>query len=367
MFDRRSWEVFVRCDLNLSRPTRGFTLIELLVVIAIIGVLIALLLPAVQQAREAARRTQCKNNLKQLGLATYNYESTYGRLPSCGRGMNFNVINLQAFPVSTFTLLLPYADQGNVYNRFSFSYHYTNSANSSNASAAKTTIPAFLCPSNSYTQPDSLGYGETDYMPLSFVDLDPITGVRNGYNGSVGTGGAPGTNGTTLNATVDSALGLFGNTVASTTDGLSNSILIVEDSGRPANLVGIYDSLSLYIGGANGIDVAQLPTGNFTAPNRWADSDSGSGVSGQKTSAVGAVLSVINGNKTPLGGPLTGPLACPWTVNNCGPNSEPFSLHTGGTHALLGDGTVRFISENISVNTIRQLCGRNDGQTMDSF
>ncbi len=348
---------------SIVRRARGFTLIELLVVIAIIAVLIALLLPAVQQAREAARRTQCKNNLKQLGLATFNYESTYLRLPSCGRGMNFNVMNLQGFPVSTFTLLLPYADQSTVYNRFNFSYHYTNSANSTNASAAKTKISAFLCPSNGYTQPDTFGYGYTDYMPLAFVDLDPVTGVRNGYNGSVGTGGNPGTNGTTLNATVDSVLGLFGNFVASTTDGLSNSILIIEDSGRPGNLVGIYDSLSLYIGGANGIDVTQLPSGNFTAPNRWADSDSGSGVSGQNNSAVGAVVSVINGNKTPMGGPI----GCPWTTNNCGPNSEPFSLHTGGTHALLGDGTVRFVSETLNVNTVRQLCGRNDGQVIGDF
>src|SRR5579863_2159775 len=218
-----------------QRRRSGFTLIELLVVIAIIAVLVALLLPAVQQAREAARRAQCKNNLKQLGLAIFSYESAFTRLPSCGRGMNFKIINLQAFPASTVSLVLPYLDQGTVYNRINFSYHYTNSANSSNAFAARTTIPALLCPSNGFTQPDSLGYGETDYMPVAFVDLDPVTGVRNGYNGFVGTGGGPGTNGTTLNATVDSALGLFGNPVAAVTDGMSNSILIVEYSGRPAN------------------------------------------------------------------------------------------------------------------------------------
>ena len=160
--------------LNRSaNRARGFTLIELLVVIAIIAVLIALLLPAVQQAREAARRTQCKNNLKQLGFATFNYESTYSRFPSCGRGMNFQVINLQAFPVSTFTLLLPYIDQGNAYSEFNFAYHYTNSANSNNATASKTKIPGLLCPTNGYTQPDTQGYGLTDYMPVAFVDLDP--------------------------------------------------------------------------------------------------------------------------------------------------------------------------------------------------
>ena len=343
--------------------SRGFTLIELLVVIAIIAVLIALLLPAVQQAREAARRAQCKNNLKQMGLAAFNYESTYGRFPSCGRGMNMSLMNLQAFPTSTFSLLLPYLDQAALYGQFNFSYHYTNSLNSSNATAAKVSIPAFRCPSNGYTKPDARGYGETGYTPLAFTDLDPVTGLKNGYNGSVGTGGQPGTNGTTLNATVDSALGLFGNPISSTTDGLSNSILFFEDGQRPSELVGIYDSRSLYIGGANGIDATQLATGNFTAPNRWADSDSGSGVSGQNNSTAGKLVSVINGNKTPTGGPTD----CPWTTNNCGPNSEPFSAHIGGIHTLLGDGAVRYVSENISTNTIRQLCGRNDGQVVDNF
>jgi len=352
----------IRPSSSSSRSC-GFTLIELLVVIAIIAVLIALLLPAVQQAREAARRTQCKNNLKQLGLAVFNYESTYNRFPSSGRGMNMSLMNLQAFPASTFSLLLPYLDQAALYGQFNFSYHYTNSLNSSNATAARVTIPAFRCPSNGYTKPDVRGYGETDYTPLAFTDLDPVTGLKNGYNGSVGTGGGPGTNGTTLNATVDSALGLFGNPISSTTDGLSNSILFFEDGQRPSELVGIYDSRSLYIGGARGLDSTQLATGNFTAPNRWADSDSGSGVSGQNNSTAGKLVSVINGNKTPTGGPAD----CPWTTNNCGPNSEPFSAHIGGIHTLMGDGAVRYVSENISTNTIRQLCGRNDGQAVDNF
>src|ERR1700744_4074729 len=103
---------------------RGFTLIELLVVIAIIAVLIALLLPAVQQAREAARRSQCKNNLKQLGLGAIHYASSFARFPSCGRGFNLGLIQLQAFPASTFSLLLPNLDQAPLYNRFNFSYHY---------------------------------------------------------------------------------------------------------------------------------------------------------------------------------------------------------------------------------------------------
>lgn len=342
------------------RRSRGFTLIELLVVIAIIAVLIALLLPAVQQAREAARRTQCKNNLKQLGLAAANYESTFTRFPASGKGVNFAIINLQAFPVSTFTQLLPYADQAPVYNNFNFSLHYSNSSASANAAAAKTKIPAFQCPSNAITTNDVLGYGQADYMPVAFVDIDPVTGVRNGQNGVVG-----GANGNALNATQDSAFGLFCNPVSYTTDGLSNTITIVEQSGRPSNIVGKYNVAALYIGGAMGVDSTQMTGagGAFTAPNRWADSDSGAGVSGQNNSVVGNVQPILNGNKIPVGGPPS----CPWSQNNCGPNNEPFSLHVGGLHALMGDGTVRFLNENIDRNTARLLFGRADGGVLGEF
>ena len=336
------------------RRSRGFTLIELLVVIAIIAVLIALLLPAVQQAREAARRTQCKNNLKQLGLAVFNYESTYSRFPSAGKGINFSAINLQAFPVSTFTAVLPYTDQGPLYNNFNFQWHYSNALN---APWAKTKIPAFLCPSNAITSADSSGYGQVDYMPVAFVDIDPSTGVRNGQNGTAG-----GANGTTLGATKESVFGLYGNPISTTTDGTSNTISIVEQSGRPSNLVGKYNQAT-YIGGAPGWDTTQMPGGTHTAPNRWADSDSGAGVSGQANSIIGNVKPIFNGNKVPVGGPTD----CPWANNNCGPNNEPFSLHIGGVHALLGDGGVRFVSENIDVQTARRLFGANDGETIGDF
>lgn len=347
---------------GIARAKRGFTLIELLVVIAIIAVLIALLLPAVQQAREAARRTQCKNNLKQLGLAAANYESTYSVLPSGGKGIDFGVGNMYGFPNSFFTSVLPFLDQANVYNQFTLTLHYTNSANSNNAAAASTKIVAFLCPSNAITKPDPNGFGQTDYNPAPYVDIDPTTGLKNGLSGN--TYGPYPTGGGAVNAAQEGALGLYPLTIGSVTDGLSNTVAIWEDSGKPSGLVGKYP-WNYTIGNAPGINTAVMcGSGNaFTCPNRWADSDSGAGISGQNSNTAGGGNQYINGNKTPVGGPTT----CPWTTTNCGPNNEPFSLHVGGVHTLMGDGSVRFISENINWLTVRNLTARADGGVVGDF
>src|SRR5579872_536707 len=130
---------------------RGFTLIELLVVIAIIAVLVSLLLPAVQQAREAARRSQCKNNLKQFGLAMHNYLSSYSVFPLCGS----STVN----SMSVHTFLLPSLDQGPLYNQINFNVIWSDP---SNAVPLAAVVPMFLCPSDS---PDAIpaGWAGTNY------------------------------------------------------------------------------------------------------------------------------------------------------------------------------------------------------------
>lgn len=171
---------------------RGFTLVELLVVIAIIGVLVALLLPAVQAAREAARRMSCQNNLKQIGLAVHNHESALQRLPTGSESRPFPGAPTHPYNFyrwSTLAHLTPYLEQTNVYNTVDLDtplYPPTYQITPQNAIAASTIVPLFLCPSDQQ-QPvsrftDSNGteynWGPTNYAGNAGSGIDGGTGYK---------------------------------------------------------------------------------------------------------------------------------------------------------------------------------------------
>jgi prepilin-type N-terminal cleavage/methylation domain-containing protein/prepilin-type processing-associated H-X9-DG protein len=328
---------------------KGFTLIELLVVIAIIAVLIGLLLPAIQKVREAAARSQCSNNLKQLGLAVQNFQSTYNFLPSGGEGTDF-----QAAPTgpsqfdnfSLFTVLLPYIEQDNVYKMMTVNTYYESNAN--NIAAAKTVIKTFLCPSNALRPNsglDSQGFAYTDYGPTVYTDIDPNTGVRNPNtraNGALHWVGPTGGN----------QLGT--STLTQITDGTSTTIAVAEDAGRVQPQVSPYKDPTG--GGNNG----------FRAFWRWAEPDSGFGVSGPPAGGPGTGTA-INNNASPINGG-NGPAGCNWiTTNNCGPNDEIFSFHTGGALVVFCDGHIELLRTGLDARICRMLVTAQGGETIPNY
>jgi prepilin-type N-terminal cleavage/methylation domain-containing protein/prepilin-type processing-associated H-X9-DG protein len=339
-------------DQMMTRRSRsaGFTLIELLVVIAIIAILIGLLLPAVQKVREAAARMSCSNNLKQLGLAIHNYESANGYLPSPGEGLMPGTPTKDYDTHSFFTYILPYMEQDTVYRLIDLTRVYNDSAAPNNQVAAKAQIKPFLCPSGAGVQPDPRGYGQTSYMPISYTDIDPATGLRN----------------VALKVPGAMTLVKYGpRRIMSVTDGTSNTLAIGEDSDFRNNETLFPFQLSAAIDPGN-VDVN--PSGR-RAINRWADPENGNGVSGPPTGDPSSPLFLskpgpyINQWKTPVGGGTS----CPWSTNNCGPNDELSSSHTGGVNCVFLDGHVQFVRDSIDGRTMRFLCDPVDGQPLGDF
>ena len=154
---------------------QGFTLIELLVVIAIIAILAALLIPAVQKAREAAARSSCANNLRQMGIALHNHLDQNGKFPTSGEGVNAAGTGTAFDLQSTYLQILPFVEGGDIYQTYDVNVPYNGSAG--NIAVAKTIVPTYLCPSNPARPSggrDSLGYAYCDYMPVAYTDINII-------------------------------------------------------------------------------------------------------------------------------------------------------------------------------------------------
>jgi len=343
-----SCRMFALGVLAPGTDRRAFTLVELLVVIAIIGVLVSLLLPAVQMAREAARRMACQNNLHQMGLALHNHENTFGRFPSGGEGTDFsqNPPGTMFDLHSTFTRMLPYLEQSSAFGQFDLNYAYNDSRAPQNQQAAKTRIKAYECPSNAFAKADPNGYGRGDYMPTVYTDIDPNTLLRD-----------------KLNSRRNGALAIGGTRGAEISDGLSSTIAIAEDNPRNFETIEPFTQ-SKYPDNAcatsYGVDCTPS---KLRSLNRWAEPDQGNGVSGQNNTVSGSIKSFINGNRSPKNGPSD----CPWSTNNCGPNDEIFSLHASGANAVFCDGSVRFLSESINGAVLRFLVTRDEGLQPTDF
>jgi prepilin-type N-terminal cleavage/methylation domain-containing protein/prepilin-type processing-associated H-X9-DG protein len=333
-----------------SRGKAGFTLIELLVVIGIIAILISLLLPAVQAAREAARRTQCRNNLKQIGLAISNYaDANSGMFPTACSPTSYSA------PPATYhgwqARILPYMEATVLYNQYSFFVDWFDAAN---ANVIDQVIPTYLCPSSptvglvtplptTYTAPSPASTDQnpvttwaaarTDYVntgglfSVLYMTPPPITMPKlysdDNYNPASGIIGS---------VQVDQSM---------VTDGLSNTFLVSEDAGLPVNWA----------------------MGQIVSPNifTWPDD----------SNATGAWAAAGLNPYDPLGGkgwqldganqqglqnncwPAIGYNICSGTCAvNCANDMELYSFHPQGVNALLADGSVQFLSASAPLSIV---------------
>ncbi len=356
---------------SLARRS-AFTLIELLVVIAIIAILIGLLLPAVQKVREAAARTTCSNNLKQIGLGLQNYQSSYNYLPTSGEG-NDQTGTGTAFDLhSTFTQLLPYIEQENIYRLINQNEPYNSPNNAAALKAAGSKVKTFLCPSNGSYQDDPQGYGQSDYMPIAYTDIVPDATDPSyvaGYPNPPGTRDLQSpkkfrkaglltlqnqVTGYAADGVTATLTRRCGRSIAAVPDGTSNTAAIIEDVGKAHESYSPFMKAGYADACPNCVD--KSPTG-LKNNYRWMEPDIANGISGPHNDAVNRTAR-INNNSTPKGGPAS----CPWSINNCGPNDEPFSFHTGGCNVVFGDGSVRFVRDSVSAQILRSMSTADGGE-----
>ena len=364
----------VECQTEGGQYRRAFTLVELLVVIAIIGVLIALLLPAVQAAREAARRTECTNKIKQLTLATHNYHDTYEAMPGYNFGPNVLTDCVYNFGMSTTVALLPYIEQTAMYEQIysavlasSGTYH----VGTTGFAPWATAIPTLGCPSDHFGGfVGRQGYGTSNYL-YSSGDW-PADSTYSYTRGPFGicpllptTSG-----GTTFNATCVRESGWFD--MAAISDGTSHTVAVSEGcvhQDRTGTAATGYQSFyRLYIarsstavfpdGGTTigGYDFAKLSNvipdecmklkGDKGRFSNTADLGDGDPRRGNRWGNGGSAYNMFNA--------ILPPNSPNCMRYNSGTSflGGPSSYHFGGANVSFVDGSVSFISDTIACGTL---------------
>jgi len=335
------------------RPRRsGFTLVELLVVIAVIGILVALLLPAVQAAREAARRIQCSNNLKQIGLALHNHLSTHGNFPPAGRGYGMcwgMPVDGEVKNFSGLVSILPYLELQTIYDQFNHEEAFSDSnvnssgmvvgnpATNGNAALAETVLQAFLCPSDAdetaILNDTLLGFSSTFYSPAAGftgagTNYDFITSARTDKNSC-----------NDYNNSTSFDKRMFGEesetTAAQVTDGLSNTFMVGETTRRHLNGRGFAWAYRGWV--MAGVD--PHPNEQDAGINLWH------------------MPWVHPTFQSPPTNPVVGWARTWW--------SPAASLHPGGCQFVMGDGSAHFVSESIQKSLLSSLSAMADGQIVE--
>ena len=335
---------------NRWRNRRGFTLIELLVVIAIIAILVALLLPAVQQTREAARRMQCRNNLKQIGLALHNYESSHGMWPQQSTGPQPGP-GYNAPRGSWVTRILPYLEKDGVFKQYNPNLNWHDPAN---ATAVKSPMPVLTCPStpnrDGFEWTVLVSYANATTATATLSPRDFYYGATTDYTNVGGIGTARNNSlppAQQLASPTDSGiLKASGVRLAEVTDGLSSTVLVIECAGRP----NIYQRGRL------------VPDG--TTPKTWSGS-----ASVNRPFATGGVWAshnkgfLIDGAQS---NGYTNVTPGPCTIN-CSNDNEVYGFHPGGASTLMADGSVRFLSESLAMQVLVAVVSRRGREPVPSL
>jgi len=328
--------------MNAQATRRGFTLIELLVVIAIIGLLVAMLLPALQAVRETARRSQCQNRFKQIGLAVLGYESAHDALPLAftpnwaggtlegpcpGRYAPGNPPNRRASH-NWVSFVLPFFEQQPLYDRIDFDHDWGDHAHSDNLSVVSTPIAGLVCPAAPSLRerrglrvhgPTGIDYGAaaTDYTVCIDIYSTP---AGQGFCQLVDAG---------LVAPRDLAHleGMMQDhqpSLRKVTDGLSRTLMLFEDAGRPLQ----------YKRGA--------PVEGATRSGSWAEAES----------------YMVYGLSPACGMD---------SLMNCSNWDEIYAFHPGGANFLYGDGSARFHTEGLELELFVTLFTRAAGDIADEL